>query len=164
MGTQIRGGDDLELPKRKNNRLCCFDYRNPGYYFITICTKNREKLFWIPSISKEPILSEIGWVVDRCIRKIPEIYPLIRLDQYVIMPNHVHLILIHEGHEENLDSSSISNVIGQMKRAVSKMTGKAIWQASFHDHVIRSEVDYQKIWQYIEDNPRKWKEDCYFLE
>ena len=152
----------MELPKRKKNRLSCYDYRNPGYYFITICAKNKESLFWNSPITEKPILTDVGRIVDQCIRKIPEIYPLIRLDKYVIMPNHVHLIMVIEGHEENPEGPSISNVIGQMKRAVSKMTGKAIWQTSFYDHVIRNEMDYKLIWQYIEDNPRKWKDDCYF--
>lgn len=110
------------------------------------------------------MLTEVGWIVDQCIRKIPEIYPLVHLDKYVIMPNHVHLMLIIEGHEKNPEGPSVSNVIGYMKRAASKTIGKSIWQTSFHDHVIRNEIDYQKIWMYIEDNPRKWKEDCYFHE
>lgn len=116
----------MELPKRKQNRLSCYDYRNLGYYFITICTKDKKKLFWLSPNTDNPKLTDFGCVVDECIRKIPEIYPMIHLDKYVIMPNHVHLILVIEGREENPKGPSISNVIGHMKRAASKMTGKAI--------------------------------------
>ena len=151
----------MDLPKRKRNRLSCFNYRNPGYYFITICTQNKENLFWISPDVENQRLTSIGLIVEQCITKIPKIYPMIHLDNYVVMPNHVHLILHLQGYEENPDSPSISNIVGQMKRAVSKLAERNVWQRSFHDHVIRNEKDYQKIWQYVEDNPRKWKEDCF---
>ena len=154
----------MELPKRKKNRLSCFDYRNPGYYFITICTQNKEKLFWVSPDMESPKLTSIGLIAEKCICKIPEIYPIIHLDKYVIMPNHVHLILYLEGNEECPDGPSISNIVGQMKRAVSKIAKREVWQRSFHDHIIRNEKDYQMIWQYIEDNPRKWKKDCFYRE
>ena len=154
----------MELPTRKQNRLSCFDYRNPGYYFITICTRDKENLFWIPSEEEKPVLSDMGKTVDQSIRSIPQHYPLIHLNKYVVMPNHVHLILIIDGWEEAQSGPAISTVVGQMKRAVSKSLRQEIWQRSFHDHVIRNEKDYQMIWQYIEDNPRKWKEDCFYTE
>ena len=154
----------MVFPKRKQNRLTQFDYRTPGYYFITICTKNKENLFWVSSDGNAPQLNEVGIAADNCIRSIPEHYPLIRLDHYVVMPNHVHMILILDAPAQNQSCPDISVVVGQMKRAVSKATGRDIWQRSFHDHVIRGEQDYQKIWMYIEDNPRKWKEDCFYIE
>ena len=154
----------MELPKRKQNRLSCYDYRNPGYYFITICTQDKENLFWISTNTDNPKLTEIGLIVEQCISKIPEIYPMIHLDNYVVMPNHVHLILYLEGHEEHPDGPSIPNVVGGMKWAASKTAKQKIWQNNFHDHIIRNERDYQRIWQYIEDNPRKWKDDCFYCE
>ena len=89
---------------------------------------------------------------------------MVHLDKYVIMPNHVHLILYLEGCSEYPNGPSISTVVGQMKQAASKIMEKDIWQRSFHDHVIRNEKKYQKIWLYIEDNPRRWKEDCFYHE
>ena len=154
----------MELPERKQNRLSCFDYRNPGYYFITICTKNKERLFWISSDLEESNLSYIGQITQQCIFAIPQIYPTVHLNKFVIMPNHVHLILYLEEKEQHSDGPSISSIVGQMKRIVSKKAKKEVWQRSFHDHIIRNEMDYQMIWKYIEDNPRKWKEDCFYNE
>ena len=154
----------MELPKRKKTRLSCYDYRSPGYYFITICTRDKGNLFWISSNAEEPKLSDLGCVTEQCIRRIPEIYPVVHLDKYVIMPNHVHLILYLEGNEEHPNGLSIPNIVGRMKWAVSKMAKQEVWQSNFHDHIIRNERDYQRIWQYIEDNPRKWKEDCFYCE
>lgn len=152
----------MELPKRKQNRLSCFDYRNPGYYFITICTHDKENLFW--DYSEKPKLSGIGLIVEQSICRIPNVYPIVHLDKYVVMPNHVHFILHLEGYEENPDGPSVSTIVGQTKRVASKVAKKKLWQGSFHDHIIRNEKDYQMIWQYIEDNPRKWKEDCFYHE
>ena len=154
----------MELPKREQNRLKCFDYRNPGYYFITICTRDKEKLFWEHSNSEKPKLSCIGIIVEQSICRIPEVYSIIHLDKYVIMPNHVHFILNLEGYYENPDGPSISTIVGQTKRVASKAAKRELWQRSFHDHIIRGENDYQKIWQYIDDNPRKWEEDCVYIE
>ena len=54
-------------------------------------------------------------------------------------------------------------MIGSMKRAAAKRAGIPLWQKSFHDHVIRGEADYRRIWNYIDANPRKWREDCYYV-
>ena len=86
----------MELPQRKANRLPDFDYSSPGAYFITMCTKDRKCLFWESvgaSIARPqmPPLSRHGIIVDAAIRNIPNHYPEISLDHYVVMPNHVHL-------------------------------------------------------------------------
>ena len=88
------------------------------------------------------------------------------MDRYVIMPNHIHIIFVicnSEGGRQ-IAPPTISTVIGQMKRSVSKTIGECIWQRSFHDHVIRDHKDYEKIANYISDNPMKWEEDCFFAE
>ncbi len=154
----------MDLPKRKQNRLSCFDYRSPGYYFITICTKHKDKLFWNSLDLEKSNLSDIGLIAEQCIFSIPQIYPTVHLDKFTIMPNHVHLILYLEEKGEYSNGPSISSIVGQMKRMVSMKARKEVWQRSFYDHIIRNEVDYQMIWKYIEDNPRKWKEDCFFIE
>ena len=61
-------------------------------------------------------------------------------------------------------TKAIPTIVGQMKRAVSKMAGFPIWQKGYHDHIIRSEADYRRIWEYIDTNPAKWREDCYYKE
>lgn len=160
----------MDLPKRKPNRLPDFDYSTPGAYFITICTKNHTCLFWKgvgASIARPqtPILSPYGVIVDRTIRQIPVHYPSISVDHYAIMPNHIHLLL-----QINTDADgramlapTISTVVQQLKGIVTKQIGQTVWQKLFHDHVIRSEADYSKIWQYIDSNPAKWQEDCFYV-
>ena len=161
----------MELPKRKGNRLQDYDYSSPGAYFITICTKDRKNLLWRDvgaSISspEDVALSDAGKIVDKAIKNIPVRYPAISVDRYVIMPNHVHLLLqIHTNEDADLlRVPSISIVIQQMKGYVTKELGDSVWQKLFHDHVIRNEADYCKIWNYIEGNPMKWSEDCFYME
>lgn len=159
----------MELPKRKPNRLPDFDYSTPGAYFVTICVKDRKNLFWSgvgASIARppKPYLSPWGQIVDQAIRNIPAHYPAISLDHYVVMPNHIHLLL-HINTDDNgraMLAPTISTVIQQMKGAVTKKIGHSIWQKLFHDHVIRGDDDYLKIWQYIENNPCLWEEDCFY--
>ena len=158
----------MDLPKRKSNRLPDFDYRTPGAYFITICTKDRKCLLWdtVGASIARPQLSKYGLVVHKAICDIPKHYPAISIDHYVVMPNHVHLLL-----QINTDADgrpmvapTISTVVQQFKGIVSKQIGHSIWQKLFHDHVIRNAADYMKIWEYIENNPLQWKLDCFYSE
>ena len=93
----------------------------------------------------------------------PEIYSGVCVDKYVVMPNHIHAILdVGPDNQKNL-----SNVIGQYKMSVTKLARKKVagfrvWQRSYHDHVIRNQVGYEKIWAYIENNPLKWEADCFY--
>ena len=167
-----------ELPKRKRNRIENYDYSSCGAYFLTICTKDRKNLFWDnshPSIVGEDIilppeelrLSACGKVVRDAIALIPHHYPHIELLQYVIMPNHVHMILFvtyNDGRLVASPTTTISTVIGQMKRYVSRQLGDSVWQRSFHDHVIRNSDDYTEISKYISENPLRWKYDKLYSE
>ncbi len=160
----------MDFPKRKPNRLPDFDYSTSGAYFITICTKDHKCLFWQSvgaSIARpQPsLLSQSGIIVDRAIRQIPVHYPAVSVDHYVVMPNHIHLLL-----QINTDADgramlapTISTVVQQLKGSVTKQIGQPVWQKLFHDHVIRNEKDYWKIWQYIDNNPVQWQEDCFYL-
>ena len=166
------------LPVRKRNRLELFDYSSCAAYFITICTYNKKCLFWAskqPNFVGEDIilphesvcLSAFGQIVDQAIQSIPKYYPNIELLEYVIMPNHVHLILFLPDTCGRMISSptnkgSIVTAIGQMKRHVSKKVGFPIWQRSFHDHIIRNREDYEKIAKYIYENPIRWQYDCFY--
>ena len=161
----------MELPKRKPNRLKEYDYSQPSAYFITICTKNKQNIFWKnvgASIARPEnyVLSDYGDVVKEAILNIPEIYPMITVDNYVIMPNHIHLLLqIQTDHNGRaMLAPTISVVVQQMKGYITKKIGTSIWQKLFHDHVVRGEKDYLKIWNYIEGNPSKWEEDCFYVK
>ena len=161
----------MELSKRKPNRLQDYDYSTPGAYFITICTKNRKCLFWESvgaSIARPqtPRLSHYGTIVDEAIRKIPDNYPNTSLDQYVVMPNHVHLLLMIKPNLSNPQEKTpgISRIIQQLKGAITKQIGHCIWQKLFHDHIIRNDREYRKIWEYIQSNPAIWADDCFYEE
>lgn len=147
------------LPTRKPNRLFQYDYSSPNGYFITICTRNRECIFWDKSYNNCDTLSEFGLIVQKYIENIPKYYANAEVENYKIMPNHVHIILILHENEKQI---GVSTIIGQMKRLVSKEAGIQIWQKSFHDHIIRKE-EYEKIWNYVEYNHLKWKEDCFYI-
>lgn len=160
----------MELPRRKQNRLAEYDYSTANAYFITICTKNRRNLFWkdMTAIIDRPEnvpLTKPGRTVWQSILDIPKHYPVIQVDRFVVMPNHIHLLL-----QINADAGgrpmaapTISVVINQLKGAASKKAGFPIWQKGFYDHVIRGERDYLEIWNYIEGNPGKWAEDQLYI-
>ncbi len=156
----------MELKKRKPVRLKDYDYSSSGVYFITVCTKDRKALFWdnvgaTTGRPREIKLSKYGKIADDAIRQISECYERIKIDNYVIMPNHIHLLLNIEGSIDGrpLVAPTISRVIKQMKGYVSKQIGYSIWQKSFVDHIIRNEKDYTEHCTYIENNPIKWEMD-----
>ena len=114
----------------------------------------------------EPLNSN-GCIVQREIDKFDAIYQgIVTVDNYVIMPNHVHLLLsIHSeraGGRRNA-APTISSVVNQFKGSVSKAIGFSCWQKSFHDHIVRDEREYLQIWAYIDANPGKWEEDRYYI-
>lgn len=151
-----------ELPNRKKNRLAGFDYSIAQAYFITICTENRRQLFWkdVGAVIDRPEqipLSNLGIIVRQCIEAIPEHYPAITVENSVIMPEHVHLLLQINSDREgrSMTAPTISTVVRMMKGAVTKKAGFSVWQKGFYDHVVRGDKDYQEIWNYIEGNPGK---------
>lgn len=160
----------MERPKRKTIRLKEYDYSTTNAYFITVCTNKRENLFWKDvgaaiGRQEDVPLTACGEVVRQSILSIPEHYPMISVDNYAVMPNHIHLLLqIHTDYDGRpMAAPTISSVMNQMKGSTTKQIGFPIWQKGFYDHVIRGEADYKEIWQYIDGNPGKWKEDKLFV-
>ncbi len=161
----------MELPKRKQIRLKNYDYSNSGLYFITICTHKRKNI--LSNIVGEgfplPQLTPQGKITENYILKINKKYPCINIKKYIIMPNHIHIILKILNDGRGNPSPTISNVVGWLKYNITKhinkihgTTGNKIFQRSFHDHIIRSEEDYIKICNYIDTNPQKWISDCFY--
>ena len=153
------------IHRRKDYRLKNFDYSSPNAYFITICIKDRHPILWqhisphtVGAAIGRPVsyeLSPYGKVVNTAINNIPLFYSSVALDKYVIMPNHIHMILsIHDK-----SAPQISTIVNQMKGYISKQLGFSPWQKLYHDRIIRDEEEYLAKWQYIEDNPIKWTED-----
>ena len=164
-----------EFPNRKSIRIADYDYSTPGAYFITVCTANREKIFWSdrrgelcsPACNtqtgdqRSPLrveLSDVGKIVDAEIQKIKTVYDAVRVDKYCIMPDHIHFILSIDTDETGRTqfAPTISRVIKQFKGSITKQVGRPIWQKSFYDHGIRNQQDYDEIWEYIENNPLKY--------
>jgi len=180
----IRGEQSVsDLPVRKSNRLENYDYSSVGYYFITICIKDqpleedahpdvpfaelgRIKGDANPDTSLVE-LTETGKMVQQHIESIPSVYGNVTLDKYVIMPNHIHMIVIVKdgtyGHTVSVEPV-LPKVINAFKSLTSRQFGESMWQRSYHDHIIRNEADYQRIWQYIDENPLKWNKDRYYVE
>ncbi len=158
----------MDLPKRKSTRLKDYDYSTSGAYFITICTRKKEKVLSQivgddAHIVPQNILSEIGLVCDKYINNINLKYENVTLDKYVIMPNHIHLLIsLHGTMKASSPTKNIETIIRSFKTMVTKEIRHSIWQRSYHDHIIRDERDYDKIWNYIDTNVARWENDCFY--
>lgn len=110
------------------------------------------------------MLSHQGEIVDAAIREITNHYPAVVVKKYVIMPNHIHLIMhiCADTDGRAMLAPTISTVVQHLKGYVTKQLGFSLWQKSFHDHIIRTERDYQMIWEYIDANPYNWETDCFY--
>ena len=161
--------DKPKLPKRKKIRLEGYDYSSEGCYFTTICTESLKNLLSIVGdadlgVPKEITLKPYGKIAEKYILSMESAYECITVNNYIIMPNHVHMIVILENGNYNL-----SQIIAQYKSGVTRWIRKcmpdvAVWQRSYHDHVIRNQAAYEKIWLYIEANPKNWDQDCFYLD
>jgi REP element-mobilizing transposase RayT len=164
----------IEKCKRKTVRLKEYDYSQPGEYFVTICTKNHECIFG-SIINGKMILNEKGRIVDKCWKGIPVHFLNTELDNFVIMPNHIHGILILNDsvgtrHAVSLPErfrkpvpGSLSTIVRSFKSAVTKqinemrLAGDApLWQPRYYDRIIRSEKELQNIRDYIDNNVLAW--------
>ena len=153
----------MELPKRKSPRIPGYDYSTPNYYFITICTHDKRCNFGGPEK-----LGPYGRIAWEYLWEIPRHFPGIKVDNAVIMPNHVHAIIVVTAETEEHSRRDLTIAIGQYKMAVTRIIrakeqGKKVWQRSFHDHVIRNQKAYEKIWTYIHYNPQLWHKDGLYV-
>lgn len=141
----------MELPKRKNLRLEKYDYSSIGAYFITICIKGRKKILSSVGDDAHIIPKEYGKIVEKYIKNNKEV------EKYVIMPDHIHLIIRIENGTMWASSPTkcISSIIRSIKTLTTKEIGHSIFQRSYYDHIIRNKEDYKEIWEYIENNPQK---------
>ena len=144
----------------KRRRLINYDYSKNGLYFVTICCYKKENYFWESDKSINGVieLTPAGKIVKKEIESISVKYKNARIDNYVVMPNHLHFII-----ELTSSDANLSTIVNQTKGKITRELGYPLWQRSFHDHIIRNDKDYEMIWNYIEANPSKWDEDKYFL-
>ncbi|GAA0890649.1 transposase [Fulvivirga kasyanovii] len=178
-----------------STRLPGWDYGWNAAYFVTICTKNRTH--WFGRIvktkdlnSQQMQLSEMGQIANRCWLEIPEHFPFVKLGNHVVMPNHVHGIIIID--KPDMDSvgaqnfaplqnpytittpknkfgpqsQNLASIVRGFKIGVTKnsrlINQNFAWQSRYHDHIIRNQRSFDNISQYIIDNPLKWKEDRFY--
>ena len=158
------------LPNRKRLRLPNYNYSQAGYYFITICTKdNRQLLGQVIHSTENNIvhvtLTQTGQTIQSYLEKMNAADD-ISLERYVIMPNHVHLLIaIQKGCATTDPTKAIlPNIVHGLKSAVTRQAGASVWQRSYHEHVVRSEKTYLRICRYIDENPLKWAQDCYYTD
>jgi len=146
-----------ELPSRKPNRLKGKDYGLCGAYFLTICTKHRHELLGCINEGEMTFTQAGAYAADELAR-IESIYPSVVMDASIVMPNHVHLLLLLLNNELN---PTVSKIVQQWKGAVSKKAGFSLWQDKFHDHIVDTAKEYRSIRQYIQTNPARWENDCH---
>ena len=175
---------DSQKHHRRSIRIPGYDYSQEGWYFVTICTYQREKLFG-EIINKNIKLNNYGNIAKQCWMEIPIHYPNVKMDEFIVMPNHVHGIINivknnNEGNQnvvgiQNFESlrvnkyqhiipGSIGAIIRGFKSGVTKWFRKntkiyTIWQRNYWEHIIRDEKDLNRSRQYIINNPLKWPDD-----
>jgi len=159
-----------------------WDYARDSAYFVTICTNQRRRYFG-NIIQGKMIPSQVGTMATTCWHEIKNHATNVRLGEFVLMPDHVHGILVLEGNREFLENQSfnpiswqlhprfrnpgknnVSSIIGSYKSAVTKQAHRMghqsfAWQSKFHDHIIRSMDEYERITTYIRNNPMNWPSD-----
>ncbi|MBN1112895.1 MAG: hypothetical protein JXA53_08275 [Bacteroidales bacterium] len=176
----------------ESTRFENWDYGCNGAYFITICTYKKQNYFG-DIVDGKMNLSDIGNIAYKYWTEIPNHFPFVVLDRFVIMPNHIHGIIIlnkdnsvietrqclvstditnnktpSEKRFQNQGKGTISSIIGSYKSIVTKhvrlINPSFLWQSRFYDHVIRNNKSYLEIAEYIVLNPERWNKDCYHFK
>lgn len=158
------------MKTRKRNRLPEYDYSNPAWYFVTICTKHHQNQFGEIIVSTMR-LNQSGKIADVFWKRIETLHSHVELDEYIIMPNHIHGIIIinkfvgdakFASPTEDRTKMELCKIIQQFKRAVTlkirelRENSDFTWQRSFYDRIIRNEKELYNIRKYIQQNPLKW--------
>jgi len=153
-------------PRRKPLRLHHADYAHAGFYFVTICTHARACLFG-EVLDHAVSLGPIGQIVRRAWMDLPARIEGMAVDEFVVMPNHVHGIVVLSGDRAGAmnRAPTLGEVVRRFKARCSveyrKLSGTAgpLWQRNYYEHVVRSDADLTRVSEYIADNPRRWDED-----
>ena len=156
------------LPKRKHPRMEHYDYSTAGAYFITICTQNRRCLL-SRIVGRGLAPAEIqytayGQIAQEQLLLLEQRYPSLKIDQYMIMPNHIHAILLLEETMGAIPRPTIMDIVCAYKSLTTRECKKMwpidkLFQTSFYEHVIRGREDYDEIAEYIVNNPKQWELD-----
>ena len=159
---------DNRFPQRKHPRLDYYDYSTAGAYYITICTQNRRCLLSrvVGRIAAPAAIEHTiyGRIAQEQLLQLEKRYPSLTVDRYVIMPNHIHAILILDGSAGASPRPTIPDIVCAYKSLTTKACKavcpiEKVFQNSFYEHVIRGREDYEEIAKYIYENPSKWELD-----
>ncbi len=166
-----------ELPKRKHPRLENYDYSSPGAYFITICTQNRRSILsrivgrgLAPAESNVIEYTSLGKIAERQLLLLEDRYHFLAIDQYVIMPNHIHVIFVLGNETAGASPRpTVMDIVCTYKSLTTMECKKRgflnkLFQTSFFEHVIRDRKDYSEIVKYIYENPVRWYYDELYTE
>ena len=166
---------ESNFSKRKHTRLRDYDYSTTGAYFVTICTHNRRNL--LSRIAGSPAkveYTEYGQIAAEQLLLLEERFPYAKIDSYVIMPNHIHIIFLldneAEGAKEREPGSprpSLTDIVCAYKSLTTRECKRyspidKLFQTSFYEHIIRGSVDYEEIARYIDENPTRWQLDSLY--
>ncbi len=167
------------------NKMCIFWENNDKYQPFTAengvkTYGNQSNATNLPNVGAHSVrprygnkiirLSEYGWSVKQSFQTVSQYYPMIHFEKYVIMPNHVHMIVrienicLNNAYGGRTECApTLSQVIKNFKENVTRQIGFSVWQKSFHDRILRNEHEYYGAWQYIESNPENWENDELFI-
>jgi REP element-mobilizing transposase RayT len=166
---------------RRSIRLKGYDYSQAGLYYVTICVQNREYIFG-EIIDNEMQLNENGKIVQMVWNELPQHYHNVQLDEFIVMPNHIHGIImlvggdfVGAGFKPAPTIRTITHGLPEIVRALKTFSarkinelrntrGEKLWQRNYWEHIIRNEQSHQRIVNYIIDNPKKWKNDRFYTE
>ena len=184
-GRKVCSMEDKKFPSRKHVRLKKYDYSLPGAYFVTICTKGRARVLskivgrCLGAAEGETLspadelarveLSPIGDLAEKILLSMEERYENLKVDKYVIMPNHIHVIFVLTNTAGASPRPTIPDIVCAyksltVKESKSRAVGAFGFQTSFYEHVIRGHEDYDEHVKYISENPTKWHFDELFDE
>ena len=174
---------DPDRHHRRSIRLKNYDYTQAGYYYVTVCTRNRECIFG-EIVGGVMHLSEAGRIMQECWDELPNHHSGVRLDAFVVMPNHVHGIVVlyddgirsavgaqhavplQHSQQYNVRPGSLGAILRSFKSAATKrvnerhgVPGTPIWQRNYYEHVVRNELQLDFIRTYIVNNPSNWQND-----
>ena len=167
-----------EIHHRRSIRLKGYDYSRNGAYDITICTQDREHIWGEivgATLCGRP--NNPHTIIDRWISETKNKFGDIKVDKYVIMPNHIHMIIFLLGDDgesgdhagsplprivEWLKTMTTNEYIRGVKSGIYPPFNRRIWQRNYYEHIMRDKDDYEKRWRYIEENPIKWQEDEFY--
>jgi len=170
----------MQFERKSSPRLKGYDYSQPGAYFVTICTLKRMCIFG-KIIEDRMVMNSLGDIICHTWKDIPNHYPYVTLDKFIIMPNHIHgIVMLLENRRDSRDRfvnlslrksherkrHGLSEIIRGFKtwsarriNQIQNTTGTSVWQRSFYDHIIRDDDDLNRIRSYIVENPLMWDQD-----